>query len=45
MTHQNNYIFSKDFIDELLGIGFDGIPEIFRRYRKEDFILLDLRKG
>jgi len=30
MTHQNNYTFSKDFIDELIGIGFDGIPEMFR---------------
>ena len=30
MTHQNNYTFSKDFIDELMSIGFDGIPEMFR---------------
>ncbi len=30
MTHQNNYTFSKDFIDELIGNGLDGIPEMFR---------------
>ncbi len=30
MTHQNNYTFSRDFIDELIANGFDGIPEMFR---------------
>jgi len=30
MTHQNNYTFSQDCIDELIVNGFDGIPEMFR---------------
>lgn len=30
MTHQDNYTFSKNFIDELIDVGFDGIPEMFR---------------
>lgn len=30
MTHQNNYTFSKSFIDELIANGFEGIPEMFR---------------
>ena len=30
MTHQDNYTFSKNFIDELIDVGFEGIPEMFR---------------
>jgi transposase-like protein len=30
MTHQENYTFSKTFVDELIEAGFDGIPEMFR---------------
>ncbi len=30
MTHQENYTFSKTFVDELIESGFDGIPEMFR---------------
>jgi transposase-like protein len=30
MTHQENYTFSKNFVDELIEAGFDGIPEMFR---------------
>jgi len=30
VTHQENYTFSKTFIDELIEAGFDGIPEMFR---------------
>jgi len=30
MTHQNDYTFSQNFIDELIEIGFNGIPEMFR---------------
>ena len=30
MTHQENYTFTKNFIDELIEAGFDGIPEMFR---------------
>jgi putative transposase len=30
MTHQENYTFSKDFVEELIDAGFDGIPEMFR---------------
>jgi transposase-like protein len=30
MTHQDNYTFSKTFVDELIESGFDGIPEMFR---------------
>lgn len=30
MTHQEDYTFSKTFIDELIEAGFDGIPEMFR---------------
>ncbi len=30
MTHQNNYTFSQDFIDELIDTGFDGMSEIYR---------------
>jgi len=30
MTHQENYTFSKTFVDELIKAGFDGIPEMFR---------------
>lgn len=30
MTHQENYTFSKTFVDELSEAGFDGIPEMFR---------------
>jgi hypothetical protein len=30
MTHQDNYTFSINFIDELIDIGFEGMPEMFR---------------
>jgi len=30
MTHQDNYTFSKNFIDELIDVGFEGMPEMFR---------------
>lgn len=33
MTHEDNYTFSKDFINELIGVGFDYIPEMFRIIR------------
>jgi transposase-like protein len=30
MAHQEDYTFSKTFVDELIESGFDGIPEMFR---------------
>ena len=30
MTHQENYTFTKNFADELIEAGFDGIPKMFR---------------
>jgi transposase-like protein len=30
MTHQDNYTFRKNFIDELIDVGFEGMPEMFK---------------
>jgi transposase-like protein len=30
MTHEDNYTFSKNFIDELIDVGFEGMPEMFK---------------